>query len=110
MQHLDDSTRTELEAAAFRRLLSHLDAHKEVQNIELMILADFCRNCLSKWLVAAAEERGETLDYEAAREYVYGMPYSEWKNLYQAKATPEQLDAFEARQEAKNAAKQDARS
>ncbi|WP_136246698.1 DUF1244 domain-containing protein [Halomonas borealis] len=101
MQHLDDDTRTELEAAAFRRLLSHLDAHKEVQNIELMILADFCRNCLSKWLVAAAEERGESLDYEAAREHVYGMPYSEWKTLYQAKATPQQLADLEARQAAK---------
>ncbi|MBB3189087.1 DUF1244 domain-containing protein [Halomonas cerina] len=98
MQHLDDTTRTELEAAAFRRLLRHLDAHKEVQNIDLMILADFCRNCLSKWLVAAAEERGETLDYEAAREYVYGMPYDEWKAHYQQKATPEQLAALEARQ------------
>lgn len=98
MQHLDDSTRTELEAAAFRRLLRHLDAHKEVQNIDLMILADFCRNCLSKWLVAEAEARGEALDYESAREYVYGMPYSEWKARYQQKATPEQLAALEARQ------------
>ncbi|MDR5865827.1 DUF1244 domain-containing protein [Halomonas koreensis] len=101
MQHLDDTTRTELEAAAFRRLLRHLDEHKEVQNIELMNLADFCRNCLSKWLVAAAEERGESLDYEAAREYVYGMPYPEWKARYQAEATPEQKAAFEARQAAK---------
>ncbi|XKE47368.1 DUF1244 domain-containing protein [Halomonas organivorans] len=101
MQHLDDSTRTELEAAAFRRLLRHLDEHKEVQNIDLMILADFCRNCLSKWLVAAAEDRGETLDYEQAREYVYGMPYAEWKAKYQAEATPEQQAAFEARQAAK---------
>jgi hypothetical protein len=98
MQSLDHATRTELEAAAFRRLLSHLDAHKEVQNIELMNLADFCRNCLSKWLVAEADERGEALDYEAAREYVYGMPYSEWKASYQQKATPEQLAAFDARQ------------
>lgn len=98
MQHLDDSTRTELEAAAFRRLLAHLDAHKEVQNIDLMILADFCRNCLSKWLVTAAEERGAALDYESAREYVYGMPYAEWKERYQPAATPEQQAAFEARQ------------
>lgn len=110
MQHLDDSTRTELEAAAFRRLLRHLDEHKEVQNIDLMILADFCRNCLSKWLVAAAEERGETVNYEAAREYVYGMPYGEWKAKYQADATPEQQAAFEARQQQKAAAKQDADS
>lgn len=102
MQHLDDTTRTELEAATFRRLLRHLDDNKDVQNIDLMILADFCRNCLSKWLVAAAEERGETLDYEAAREYVYGMPYSEWKTLYQGKATPEQLAALEDRQKARD--------
>ncbi|MGM0704077.1 MAG: DUF1244 domain-containing protein [Pseudomonadota bacterium] len=98
MQHLDDTTRTELEAAAFRRLLDHLDTHKEVQNIDLMILADFCRNCLSKWLVAAAEERGAELDYESAREYVYGMPYAEWKTKYQQEATPEQQAAFAARQ------------
>ncbi|UYG00353.1 MULTISPECIES: DUF1244 domain-containing protein [unclassified Halomonas] len=95
---LDPTTQTELEAAAFRRLLSHLDANKDVQNIDLMILADFCRNCLSKWLVSAAEERGERLDYEAARQHVYGMPYSEWKEHHQAKATPEQLAALEARQ------------
>lgn len=101
MQHLDDATRTELEAAAFRRLLRHLDEHKEVQNIELMILADFCRNCLSKWLVAAADERGADLDYDSAREYVYGMPYAEWKARYQQEATPEQLAALEARQAAK---------
>ncbi|MFC2993229.1 DUF1244 domain-containing protein [Halomonas tibetensis] len=98
MQHLDDATRTELEAAAFRRLVKHLDEHKEVQNIDLMILADFCRNCLSKWLVSAADERGDELDYEAAREYVYGMPYAEWKKNHQQDATPEQLAAFEARQ------------
>ncbi|MDW7745139.1 DUF1244 domain-containing protein [Halomonas sp.] len=101
MQHLDDATRTELEAAAFRRLLRHLDEHKEVQNIDLMILADFCRNCLSKWLVAAADERGAELDYDAAREHVYGMPYAEWKEKYQQEATPEQMAAFEARQAAK---------
>ena len=101
MQHLDDATRTELEAAAFRRLLRHLDEHKEVQNIDLMILADFCRNCLSKWLVAAADERGAELDYDSAREYVYGMPYAEWKANYQQEATPEQTAAFEARQAAK---------
>ncbi|MDW5375491.1 DUF1244 domain-containing protein [Halomonas sp. HP20-15] len=101
MRELDDATRTELEAAAFRRLLKHLDANKDVQNIDLMILADFCRNCLSKWLVAAADERGAELDYEAAREYVYGMPYSEWKTHHQAPATPEQLAALEARQQRK---------
>ena len=85
----------EVEAAVFRRLLEHLDSRKDVQNIELMNLASFCRNCLSKWYVAAAEERGETLDYEQARELVYGMPYSEWKNLYQTEATAEQLAAFD---------------
>ncbi|SDL01006.1 hypothetical protein SAMN05661010_00746 [Modicisalibacter muralis] len=104
MQHLDDTTRTELEAAAFRRLLEHLDANKDVQNIDLMILADFCRNCLSKWLVAAADERGAELDYDAAREYVYGMPYGEWKDKYQTPATPEQLAALEARNKSKERA------
>jgi len=104
MREFDDATRTELEAAAFRRLLAHLDANKDVQNIELMILADFCRNCLSKWLVAAADERGAELDYESAREYVYGMPYSDWKANHQAPATPEQLAALEARQQRKEKA------
>ncbi len=92
---------TEIEAAVFRRLLKHLDDHKEVQNIDLMILADFCRNCLAKWMVTAAEEQGESLNYEQAREKVYGMPYSEWKEKFQAEATPEQLAAFEAKQAAK---------
>ncbi|WP_192036997.1 DUF1244 domain-containing protein [Halomonas sp. YLGW01] len=101
MQHLDDATRTDLEAAAFRRLLKHLDDNKDVQNIDLMILADFCRNCLSKWLATAADERGAELDYEAAREYVYGMPYSEWKKHHQTPATPEQLAALEARNQGK---------
>lgn len=85
---------TEIEAAVLRRLLEHLDSNKQVQNIELMNLAGFCRNCLSKWMVAAAEERGVELDYESARERVYGMPYSEWKAQYQTEATPEQLAAF----------------
>ncbi len=88
---------TEIQAAVFRRLLKHLDDHKEVQNIELMILADFCRNCLSKWYVTAAEERGETIDLEASRELIYGMPYSEWKENHQTEATPEQMAAFQAR-------------
>lgn len=103
---LDQSMRTELEAAAFRRLLQHLDDNKDVQNIDLMILADFCRNCLSKWLVSAAEARDESLNYEEAREYVYGMPYSEWKELYQPPATPEQMAAWEAHHAKKKAAKQ----
>lgn len=93
--------RTEIEAAVFRRLLEHLDQHKEVQNIELMVLADFCRNCLAKWYVAAAADRGESVDYESAREIIYGMPYTEWKKLYQTEATPEQMAAFEARQKNK---------
>ena len=88
---------TEIEAAVFRRLQEHLDARKDVQNIELMVLAGFCRNCLSKWYVAAAEERGETVDLAAAREMVYGMPYAEWKEKHQTEATPEQLAAFDAR-------------
>ncbi|WP_111656947.1 DUF1244 domain-containing protein [Isoalcanivorax indicus] len=73
----------DIEAAVFRRLLAHLDAHKEVQNIDLMNLAGFCRNCLAKWYAAEAAERGVEIDYDAAREHVYGMPYSEWKAKYQ---------------------------
>ncbi len=84
-----------IEAAVFRRLLQHLDERKDVQNIELMNLAGFCRNCLSKWYVAAAEEEGATIDYDEARELVYGMPYGEWKEKYQTPATPEQMAAFE---------------
>ena len=94
---MDEQTRTEIEAAAFRRLVAHLQDHTEVQNIDLMILADFCRNCLSKWMVAAAAERGVELSYDAAREAVYGMPYGEWKAKHQAEATPEQMAAFKAR-------------
>lgn len=100
---MDPNSTTDIEAAVFRRLLQHLDEHKEVQNIELMVLADFCRNCLAKWYVAAAEERGESVDYEQAREIVYGMPYAEWKEKYQTDATPEQMAAFEARQRRKEA-------
>ena len=85
----------ELEAAVFRRLLEHLDSRKDVQNIDLMNLAGFCRNCLSKWYVAAAAEAGESIDLEQAREMVYGMPYSEWKAKHQTEATAEQLAAFE---------------
>ena len=89
---------TEIEAAVFRHLLAHLDNHKDdVQNIELMITADFCRNCLAKWYVTAAEERGQTLDYAQAREIIYGMPFSEWKSLYQKPASEAQLKAFEAK-------------
>ncbi len=80
---MEESTRTELEAAAFRRLLAHLGERSDVQNIDIMELAGFCRNCLAKWYRAAAEERGEELDYDQAREIVYGMPYAEWKAKYQ---------------------------
>lgn len=80
---MDTKTQTELEAAAFRRLLQHLDTRKEVQNIDLMNLAGFCRNCLAKWYRAAAEEKGIALSDELARERIYGMPYPEWKSKYQ---------------------------
>ena len=88
---------TEIEAAVFRKLIEHLDNRKDVQNIDLMNLANFCRNCLAKWYSASAEELGEAVDYEQARELVYKMPYSEWKEKHQTPATPEQLAAFEAR-------------
>ncbi len=98
---MDKQTQIEIEAATFRRLLKHLDDHKDVQNIELMVTADFCRNCISKWFMAEAKERGETIDYDSARERVYGMPYNDWKAQYQTEATPEQMAAYEARQAAK---------
>ncbi len=87
-----------IEAAVFRRLLQHLDERKDVQNIDLMILAGFCRNCLAKWYLAAAQEEGLDIDYDRARERIYGMPYEEWKADYQTEATPEQQAAFEATQ------------
>jgi len=93
---LDAQTRLELEAAAFRGLVAHLQRRTDVQNIDLMNLAGFCRNCLSKWYLAAARERGLALDYDDARTMVYGMPFEEWKTKYQQKATPEQLQMFEA--------------
>ena len=89
------SNEDKIEAAVFRRLLEHLDSRKDAQNIDLMNLAGFCRNCLSKWYMAAAEEEGVEIDYDGARERVYGMPYEEWKEKYQTEATPEQLAAFE---------------
>lgn len=95
MTEIDERNRIELEAAAFRRLLQHLRERSDVQNIDLMNLAGFCRNCLSKWYRAAAEERGLTLSYEEAREIVYGMPYAEWKARYQKEAPPEKVAAFE---------------
>ena len=84
-----------IEAAVFRRLLEHLDEHRDVQNIDLMNLSGFCRNCLSKWYMAAAEEAGQSVDYDSARERVYGMPYGEWKKKYQTPATAEQLATFD---------------
>jgi len=92
---MDDKTRTELEAAAFRRLVAHLRERTDVQNLDLMNLAGFCRNCLSKWYRAAAEERGIALSDPAAREIVYGMPYEAWKQRYQKEAAPEKLKEFD---------------
>ena len=96
---MDKNQENAIEAAVFRRLLDHLDERKDVQNIDLMNLAGFCRNCLSKWYTAACEEQGVTMDYEAARERVYGMPYAEWKSRYQTEATAEQLASFESSQQ-----------
>lgn len=92
---MDQETQTALEAAAFRRLLQHLDERKDVQNIDLMNLAGFCRNCLSKWYLAAAAEKGISMGYDEAKERVYGMPYDEWKAKYQTEATAEQKSAYE---------------
>ena len=91
---MDDKTKTDLEAAAFRRLVAHLRQRSDVQNIDLMNLAGFCRNCLSNWMAEAAKEQGVALDKEGARELVYGMPYSEWKTKYQREASGEQKAAF----------------
>ena len=89
------STEEKIEAAVFRRLVEHLDSRKDAQNIDLMNLAGFCRNCLSKWYMAAAADEGVEVDYDQARERIYGMPYDEWKSRYQTEATAEQLAAFE---------------
>jgi hypothetical protein len=94
---------TELEAAAFRQLVAHLQKHTDVQNIELMLLADFCRNCLAKWYLAAAQDLRIDMDYEQAREVIYGMPYSQWKAAYQTEPSPEQLAAYEEKLAAKKA-------
>jgi hypothetical protein len=87
---------TEIEAAAWRTLVGHLQKRSDVQNIDLMILAGFCRNCMSRWLVNAARAADVPLDSDAARELVYGMPYERWKTDFQREATPEQLAAFKA--------------
>ncbi len=91
---MDDNTRTAIEAAVFRRLVDHLRERTDVQNIDLMNLAGFCRNCLSKWYSAAADDRGVPIDYDAAREIVYGMPYQTWKQQNQTPATPAQLEQY----------------
>ena len=91
---IDDKTRTELEAAAFRRLVDHLKTRTDVQNIDLMNLAGFCRNCLSNWLKDAADAQGVSLSKDESREAVYGMPYEAWKAKYQGTASPEQLEAM----------------
>ena len=98
---MDKITQTELEAAVFRRLVSHLQQHTEVQNIDLMIVADFCRNCLAKWYTAAAIEQGIAMDYEQARDVIYGMPYKEWKDKYQIEATAETQAAYDRKQQSK---------
>ncbi len=93
---MDEKTKTEIEAAAWRKLVGHFQKRTDVQNIELMNLAGFCRNCMAKWYRGAANERGIDIDYEQAREVIYGMPYDEWKTTFQHKATPEQLEKFNA--------------
>ncbi len=91
---LDDPAQARIEAAVFRRLLAHLDERNDVQNIDLMNLAGFCRNCLAKWYAAAAADSGVEIDYETARERIYGMPYSQWKRHYQTEASPQQQANF----------------
>ncbi len=98
MKPIDDATRTELEAAAFRRLVEHLRARTDVQNIDMMNLAGFCRNCLSNWMKDAADARGVAMTKDESRELVYGMPYEEWKAKHQSEATPDQQKAFAERQ------------
>jgi uncharacterized protein len=92
---MDDKTRTEIEAAAFRGLVAHLQRRTDVQNIDLMNLAGFCRNCLAKWYMKAAEANGLAMDYEEARTVIYGMPYDDWKERHQRPASTEQLETFE---------------
>ena len=92
---MNKQTQIELEAAAYRGLVEHLRKRTDVQNIDLMILAGFCRNCLSKWYKKAAIEKGLEMDYAQAQEIIYGMPYAQWKENHQSKATPEQMAAYE---------------
>ena len=93
---MDEATRIKAEAAAFRGLVAHLQERTDVQNIDLMNLSGFCRNCLSKWYMSAANELGEEMDYDTARAAVYGMPFSAWKSQHQQPASDEQIAAFEA--------------
>lgn len=95
MKDIDQTTRTELEAAVFRRLVSHLQGRADVQNIDLMNLAGFCRNCLSNWLAEAAAQRGLALSRDDSRAHVYGMPYEDWKAKHQTQASPAQREAFD---------------
>ena len=97
MSEINKNKKLEIEAATFRRLLEHLRVHTEVQNIDLMNLADFCRNCLSKWYKSAAEERGVKIDYEDARHIIYGIPYQEWKKKYQKEASLQQKEIFDSK-------------
>src|SRR5699024_2183219 len=93
---MEKQTQTEIEAAAFRDLVAHLQKRTDVQNIDLMNLAGFCRNCLAKWYKAEAERRGENIDYDQAREYGYGMPYTNWKSKYQKESSDAQQTQFAA--------------
>ena len=94
---MDDNKKKEIQSATFKRLLKHLDERKDVQNIDLMNLANFCRNCLSKWYKKAAEDEGIEISYEESREIIYGMPYQEWKEKYQKEMTLEQKKKFESK-------------
>ena len=95
---IDSNTQTEIEAAVFRKMIEHFRKYPEVQNIELMNLAYFCRNCFSKWYMGAAKDQGIEIDYDQAREIVYGMPFEQYKSNHQLKASEEQLEKFESSQ------------
>ena len=101
---MDKQQQTEIEAAVFQHLVEHFRTHTDVQNIDLMNLASFCRNCLSKWYRAAAEERGIEMSYDAAREIVYGMPYSQWKNQFQTEASADTMAAYQEKHNAMESA------
>ena len=95
---MDDILKNEIQSATLERLIKHLKERKDVQNIDLMNLADFCRNCLSKWYVSAAKEKGIEISYDEARQIIYGMPYNDWKSMYQKEATKEQLEKFNSKE------------